>query len=221
MLADVRSSRAESPLKSFLTPALAGLLLTFGPGVLAQQRPAEASRPAPAFDPAAIRRQAAQLDEFRALLADPSVTVRLLTIRDAITGSDPTMRQFAMDAGLSSNEPAMIEVTLRGILVNTQQMIIEFVNDEGKPILESNPATLRLTIEKFDANTGKIEGIGAGNYNTKWSGQLQGVTFAFLGIDQHMSGSLRWAGETGDFRGRVNINYGDPRGNRNAVWKPR
>lgn len=208
-------------MKLFVVPALAGLLLTSGPAVLAQQRPAEASRPAPAFDPAAIRRQAAQLDEFRALLADPSATVRLLTIREAITGPDATMRQLAIETGLASNEAAMIELALGGLLVNTQQMIIEFVDKDGKPNLEGHLVTLHLAIQKFDANTGKIEGVEAANTNIKWFGQLQGVTLAVFGTNHQWSGSLRWAGETGDFRGRINIEGGSPRGIRNAVWKPR
>lgn len=206
--------------RPFVAASTLALALSCAPAG-AQQRPPDPPRPPVTFDPAAIRRQAAQLAEFKALLADPDPIVRLLTMRETIRAGDAMQRQMAIEIGLASNESAMVEMALRGLLANIQQILIEFVDVEGKPTLEGGTASLRLTITQFSAETGRLEGTIACPNEPKWSGQIQGTVISFNMANNWCSGTLTWAGESGDFRGRVNIDNGFARGNRNAVWKPR
>ena len=183
-------------------------------------KPADPPRAAAPFDVASIRRQATQMAEFRALLSDPDSAVRLLAMREAIRAGDATQRQLAIDAGLASNESSMVEQALRGIMVNTRQIVVEFVDADGKPLATAGGfSSIAIPVGQFNPETGQMEGIGA--CARKWSGQLQGTVFSFNNEDHACSGSLSWTAETGDFRGHVNIDQGRTDANRNAVWKPR
>jgi hypothetical protein len=197
--------------------------LWVSPGVSqqTQQKPSEAARSGTGFDPAAIRRQAAQLAEFRKLLADPDPSVRLLTMREALRAGDSSQRQLSIEAGLASGESAMIELALRGVMMNIQQIVIEFVDAEGKPTVEGGTASLRLTVGQFNTETGQLSGPSACGNQPKWSGQLQGTVFSFNADNHWCSGTLTWVTESAEFLGRVNIYLGEAQGNRNGVWKPR
>lgn len=184
-------------------------------------KPADPPRAAAVFDAASIRRQAAQIAEFRALLSDPDATIRLITMREAIRAGDAVQRQIAIEAGLASSESTMLDVALRGVMMNIQQMIIEFVDADGKPTTEGGAASLRLTVGEFNPESGQIRGTSVCSGGPKWSGQSQGVVFSFNSESSYCSGTLNWTPESGDFRGRVNINGGTSQGNRNAIWKPR
>ncbi len=206
---------------SFVAVFVAALALAWAPAEAQQAKAVEPARAAPVFDAAAIRRQAAQLAEFRTLLADPDPTVRLLTLREAIRAGDATQRQMAIEMGLASNESEMLELALRGMMANIHQIIMEFVDAEGKLTTAGNTASLRLTVTQFDMETGQIQGTSACNGTPKWSGQLQGVMLVFNADTNMCSGSLTWVSDPGDFRGRVNLYSGQTEGNRNAIWKPR
>lgn len=182
-------------------------------------KPTDPPRTAATFDAAAIRRRAAQMTEFQALLADPDPMVRLLTLREAIRAGDELQRRTAIDSGLASNEASMLEQALRGVLSNTHQIIFEFVDTDGKPTTKGNLATLTMSLTKFDSETGQMEGMGF--CGRQWSGQLQGIVMNFGEVQNVCSGSLAWVVEAGDFRGHLNLTYGELAGNRSAVWKPR
>ena len=209
-------------MRRWILTAPAVLLVVWAGQAEAQQpqKPAEASRVAKAIDPAAIRRQAAQLAEFRALLSDPDPNVRLLMMREAIANGDPTQHDLAIEAGLASNEVSMLNAALRGVLADTHQIVVEFLDKDGKPTVERGPSNLRLTIESFNADTGHVAGKITCN-DAKWSGQLQGTVISLNSENYYCSGTLNWSTETGDFRGHFNISAGQTDGNRNAVWKPR
>lgn len=189
-------------------------------GAQQPSKPVEPPRVAKAFDPAAVRRQAAQLAEFRALLSDPDPNVRLLMMREAIANGDPTQRDLAIQAGLASNETEMLNAALRGVLADTHQIILEFLDKDGKPVVDHGLSILRLTVDSFESDNGHIAGRLTCN-DSKWSGQLQGAVISFSSESYYCSGTLSWSADTGDFRGRLNINGGQAEGNRNAIWKPR
>ncbi|MGI4976811.1 MAG: hypothetical protein ACRYG6_07695 [Janthinobacterium lividum] len=186
-----------------------------------QTKPSDVPKAPATFDAAAIRRLAAQRAEFRTLLSDPDPTVRLATMQEAIRAGDASQRQMAIDAGLASNESAMVEMALRGVMANIQQIVMEFVDAEGKSTVDGRSANFRLTITHFDTETGHVEGTAACANNPKWSGQLQGTVLSFNTDNNWCSGVLNWTAESGDFRGRVNTDNGSASANRNAVWKPR
>ena len=197
------------------------MALGWAPAEAQQAKAAEPARAAPVFDPAAIRRQAAQLAEFRALLADPDPTVRLLTLREAIRAGDATQRQMAIEMGLASNESAMLELALRGVMANIHQIVMEFVDAEGKSTTAGDAASLRLTVTQFDTESGQIQGTSVCSGNAKWSGQLQGTILAFNTDNNSCSGFLTLVSDPGDLRGHINLYFGQTAGNRNAIWKPR
>ena len=201
---------------TLLTAAASLVLLTALP-VSAQTQPKQS---APArIDPADIRQMAKQRAEFRALLADPDADVRLLTMREAIVHGDAMQRSAAIEAGLASNETAMLEQALRGVMAGTQSIVIEFVDKDGKLTTEGDVASLRLAVTSFDAGTGRIDGTLSCQGNPAFIGQIQGVVFTFK--QEVCSGTLAWSSDTGDFRGRVNLYFGQSKSNRDAVWKPR
>ena len=202
---------------------LVGCMMIVAGGVAAAQpaKPAEPPRTQATFDAASIRRQAGVLAEFRAMLADPDSNVRLLAMREAIRVGDASQRQMAIEAGLASNESSMVEVALRGILTNVQQIVIEATDAEGKITIDGNSSALKLSVAQFDAETGKASGVSSCNMNSsdgKWSGQFQGSVFSFDTLSHYCSGTLIWSGDTADFRGRVNMDSKSPR---LSVWKPR
>jgi len=195
-------------------------------GVAAAQpaKPAEPPRTQATFDAASIRRQAGGLAEFRTMLADPDSNVRLLAMREAIRVGDASQRQMAIEAGLASNESSMLEIALRGILINVQQIVIEFTDAEGKVTIDGNKSALKMSLVQFDPETGKASGASScpfGGSEGKWSGQFQGSVFSFDTLSHYCSGTLSWSGDTADFRGRVNMGDGDPKFTRLSVWKPR
>ena len=206
-----------------LPATLIAWMMVIGSGVVAAQpvKPAEAPRPQATFDAASIRRQAGGLAEFRTMLADPDSNVRLLAMREAIRVGDASQRQMAIEAGLASNESSMLEIALRGILINVQQIVIEFTDAEGKVTIDGNKSALKMSLVQFDPETGKASGASScpfGGSEGKWSGQFQGSVFSFDTLSHYCSGTLIWSGDTADFRGRVNMDSKSPR---LSVWKPR
>jgi hypothetical protein len=184
-----------------------------------QQKSPEPSRSTASFDAAAVRRQAAQMAELRTLLADPDPNVRLLTLREAIRTGDTLQRQVAIEAALASSESAMVEIGLRGVLANVQQLIIGLTDAEGT-VPQNGSAQLLMSVAQFDMESGRINGaMSCGG--DKWSGQLQGNIFSFAMPNGACSGTLSWNSESQDFRGLVNLNSGQAAYNRNGIWKPR
>lgn len=183
----------------------------------------EPPRPQVSFDAASIRRQVAGLSEFKALLADPDPNLRLLTMREGIRVGDATQRQMAIEAGLASNESSMIEIALRGIIVNIQQIIIESTDAEGKVAIDENNIVLKLTVDKFDLDTGRMSGVSNCVFGDdgKWSGQFQGTVFSFNILNQHCSGTVSWSAETANFVGRIRTDVFGHRGTVTVAWKPR
>lgn len=193
------------------------------PAALAQQK-GEAPR---RIDAAEIRRQAAQRAELRALLADPDADVRLMTMRAAILNGDEAERGAAIAAGLASNETAMLEQAIRGIMKSAQTIIIQFADGDGKPVSLDNggaggPGTeaIQLAVTKFDPETGRVEGKTFCRSNGMFQGQFQGVIFAFRA--DYCSGSLAWSSDTADFRGRVAVDgYSNAKNMTvTGIWRP-
>lgn len=173
------------------------------------------TRPA-AFDPAAIRREAAKLAELRALLADSDSNVRLLTIREVARSGDAAQRQIVIEAGLSSAEGALQEAALRAVLANIRQIVMQVALPDGKAADANEFTNLALTVKTFDPETGLFAG-----YNESWSGQAQGGTFAFTTNTGNVLGSLVWDAEAGEYRGTINTASGRASGARKASWRPR
>ena len=189
-----------------LALALATLLLSLP---VAAQQPT--TRPVTVLDPVAIRKQAAQLSEIRALLADSDPNVRLLAIREIAKSGDATQRQLAIDAGLSSAETSLQQVALRAVFADTQQIVVMMSKSDGSPITEGD-VSFSLAVNKFDPESGRIEG-------NNWNGQVQGAVFAFY--RGGLLGNLVWNPEAAEFEGTVNVNSGRIDGLRKAVWRPR
>lgn len=168
-----------------------------------------------ALDPAAIRREAVKLAELRALLADPDPNVRLLTIREVARNGDAAQRQLAIEAGLSSAEGALQEAALRALMANVQQIVLQVTPQDGKES-RKDVTSFVLSVEKFDPETGRINGR---NYSG-WNGQVEGGMFTFSN-GTYMSGSLVWDAEAGEYRGTVNTDYGRTSGARRVSWRPR
>jgi len=195
-------------LRPLITAALAfPIMLGAGmPAASAQQKSEVSKR----IDAAEIRRQAAQRAELRALLADPDADIRLMTMRAAILNGDESEREAAVAAGLASNETAMLEQAIRGIMKSTKTLIVQFADGDGKPLAVDNGGaggqgteTIRMVIAKFDPATGQVEGTLSCVGNSTFQGQFQGAIFAFR--QDYCSGSLVWSPDTADFRGRVTI----------------
>lgn len=199
-------------MQNLLLAALtAGLVLGTAPGNGRAQRP-----PAPPTGGGD-----AHLAEFRAMLTDPDPSVRAMTLWHGITAGDDTYRTAAIEAGLASNETAMLELSFRGVLANTGQIVIALAGRNGAPPAAGDAGSLRLTISDFDLETGRIDGTAACSDSPTWSGQMQGMVLAFATENGSCSGTLSWEPATGDLRGRVNLDHGRAEANRAAVWTPR
>ena len=200
----------RTPLVALVAVALQAVAIL---PAAAQPAPAQQARPG-TLDLASIRRQAAQLAEVRAALADPDPNVRLLAIREIARNGDSVQRQLAIETGLASAETAMQEVAIRAMMVNVQQMVFALSDAQGNPVTQG-ANNLVLTITKFDSDTGKIQG-------DRWSGQVQGAVFNFvLNTGNTVSGRLAWDSSDGEFRGIINMVDGRPDYDRRAVWRPR
>ena len=179
----------------------------------------DAARPAAPLDVAAIKRNAVQLAEFRRLLADPDPDVRLTTLEEAIRSGNASQREIAIEAGFASNESSMLDAALRGVLSNIQEIVIQIVDGDGKPI-DKGLALYRLSVDRFDADTGQLAGTMAClNQGEKWRGQLQGIVMSFTAASNNCSGTLTWVADQGAFRGPLNAYAHDAI--LNGSWKPR
>ena len=202
--------------------AAALLALTTATALAQPPKTPDPPRPAAVFDPAAIRKQAAQMAEFRVLLSDPDPNVRLLTMQEAMRSGDAVMREMATEAGLASSESAIINVALTGLLANVQQIVLENVDKDGKLTTPGSRASVVLHVKVFDQDTGKISGIvDTRTSDSTWSGQIKGNVLSFSTTNGSWSGALLWSAETGDFRGRINPNSGRQDGLATVVWKVR
>ena len=191
---------------------LTGLFVAPGYGQPADKAQARSAE----LDPAAIRREAAKLAELRALLADSDPNVRLLTIREVARNGDAAQRQLAIEAGLSSAEGALQEAALRALMASVQQIVLQVAPQDGKEEGRKDIASFVLSVEKFDPETGRINGRGYSG----WNGQVQGGMFTFSN-GTSMSGNLAWDAEAGEYRGTVNTEHGRTSGARKVSWRPR
>ena len=204
-------------MRIFIGAVLLLIVLAVSNGRAQPAKPADAARAPIVLDAAMIRKQAAQMAEFRSLLADPDQNVRLLAMREAIRSGDVFQREMAIEAGLASNESAIMGAALSSILSNVQQIVLEFVDQDGKPSTKGTTSVV-LTLAVFELNTGKVSGTCE---RGDWSGQMQGNVFSFSSKDRNWRGSLAWSTENGDFRGRINLDGGSERGAGIVVWKLR
>ncbi|WP_458098532.1 hypothetical protein [Roseomonas sp. WA12] len=204
-------------MRSF-APCL-GLLLLTSVAWAQDQRPS-APRGAP-LSPAQLRQQAqqqgTQLTEWRTLLNDPDVNLRLIAIREAVRHPDPNVRQIALEVGLASEEAAILEAALRGLLAGTQRITFVYVDKEGRPLEGQNEGRYILNIEVADADAGRYG--GATNCNGRWTGQLQGRILAFASTSDFCAGTATWSPERGEFRGRMRANGSSSF--QEIVWRPR
>lgn len=210
----VQSGRPESNVKRKILVAVAVALQGVSTlPVLAQQTPTQTARPS-TLDMAGIRRQAAELTDVRAALADPDPNIRLLTIREIARTGDAVQRQLAIETGLSSAESALQEVAIRAMMVNVHQIVFAITDADGKPLTQGESSFI-LSMKTFDPDTGKAEG-------QYWSGQFQGSVFNFL-FDNgaRRIGRLVWSPELGEFTGVINFDHGTVAGDRRASWRPR
>ena len=208
--------------RSFAAAAIVTALAVAAPNTRAQQKPSTADTYAApkGFDPAAIRRQAAQRAELRSLLNDSDADVRLFTMREAIRNGDDVQRSTAIEAALASNETAMVEQALRGMIHDSPSIIIEFLDKDGKPFTQGQYINLRIEIKSVDYGSGLVKGTVPGKTG-EIMGQVQGTVFSFQNTAAGYSGVLTWSMETGDLRGKVNLSGSSADGLVNALWKPR
>ena len=186
----------------------AALQASLSTSASAQSQP---DRPA-TLDVASIRRQASQLTDIRAILADPDPNVRLLAIREIARNGDAVQRQTAIETGLSSAETAMQEVAIRAMMVDIGKVVFAITDMDGKTP-KDGPSSYTLSIEKFDPDTGRVSG-------PSWSGQFSGAVLNFQANGATL-GRLAWSPEHGVFEGVINMDFGKVSADRRASWRPR
>jgi hypothetical protein len=186
------------------SPALCLGLLLLASAAWAQDQRSDAPRGTP-LTPAQLRQQAqqqgAQLTEWRTLLNDPDVNTRLIAIREAVRHPNPNVRQIALEVGLASEEAAILEAALRGLLAGTQRITFVYVDKEGQPLEGQNEGRHILNVEVADADTGRYGGTT--NCNARWTGQLQGRILTFASNGDFCAGTVTWIPERSEFRGRM------------------
>lgn len=155
------------------------------------------------LDPAAIRRSAKAVAELKALLADPDADIRLLTIKQAVTSCDVTLRDTAIEFGLASNETAMVTAALRGTLTGRDALILRFNNGKDSASKEADNASWVLTIMSYDPVTGKLAGKSSCPYNDhgEWTGTVAAAAITFVTKSTVCSGRLDWNAEKAQFKG--------------------
>jgi hypothetical protein len=187
------------------------------------QRPAT---PGPQLDLGAARRQAAELADIRAILNDPDANVRLLAIREIAARGNAVQRQVAIEAGLSSTDAVVQEMTLRMLAATLQIVVLPFVNEEGETpeVARRDRTSLTLSFKSFDTETGRFAGdvLAACNNSptTAFTGQLTGNVLTFATQGGFCTGSLRWDPDRREFAGTVNLLTGRAEANRRVVWRP-
>lgn len=198
------------------------------PPSLVGAQPALPTRPgaAPAQGPdlSAARRMAAELAEVRAILNDPNADVRMLAMREIALRGSAVQRQVAIEAGLSSPDAAMQELAVRLLLAGIPNIILPFVSEDGQPFQPQSaqqPTAMNLQITAFDVETGRFRGPSPGGCNSgETVGQISGTAMTFISPQSSCSGSLRWNADSREFRGVVNLQFGQAWANRQVVWRP-
>jgi hypothetical protein len=125
----------------------------------------------------AIKQRAAEIQKWRATLADPDPTVRLAAIEAVLRGKDPSVRALAIDAALKMNDPGIQAAALVNIFATIRTIIVE-------PAKEGAP-TLTLTMTKFDPLTGAFSADGG------WTvpGSANAYTCGSPGLTGQLSGT--------------------------------
>ncbi|MFC7694886.1 hypothetical protein ACFQY5_41035 [Paeniroseomonas aquatica] len=144
------------------------------------------------------------------------MNLRLIAIREAVRHPNSNVRQIAFEVGLASEEAAILEAALRGLLAGTQRITFVYVDKEGQPLEGQNEGRHILNVEVADADTGRFSGTTG--CNTRWTGQLQGRILAFASNGDYCAGTVTWNLERGEFRGRMRpagIGFQE------IVWRPR
>ena len=125
----------------------------------------------------AIKQRAAEIQKWRATLADPDPTVRLAAIEAVLRGKDPSLRALAIDAALKMNDPGIQAAALVNIFTTVRTIVVE-------PAKEGGP-TLTLTMTKFDPLTGAFAADGG------WTipGSANAYTCGSPGLTGQLSGT--------------------------------
>lgn len=202
----------------YLAALLLALALASTP-VFAQQACPQSMK-AGELDPAAIRRSAKAVAELKALLADSDPDIRLLTIKQAITSCDVTLRDTAIEFGLASNETTMVTAALRGTLTGRDALILRYSNGSDSASKEADNASWVMTIVTYDPVIGKVAGrssCAAGDHG-EWTGTVAAAALTFVTKNAYCSGRLDWIAEKAQFKGTGVL---EPRGVEHPItWNP-
>lgn len=140
---------------------------------------------------AQVRSQAAELNEYRAALADADPAVRLAIFNTLIQHENETFRRIAMEAALSSTDRVVREQAFKHLFFGLTQLHVRLQPDPSSTpevqkvaaqFLSQGNVTYAFLLEDMDPKAGTFKA-------SNWAGQLSGqqVTLRF---DRNNYGSL-------------------------------
>jgi hypothetical protein len=176
--------------------------LTFGyTAVLAQNRSESTS-------PEQIRKQAANLKEYRDLLASPDPSIRFAAVSEMLKSTNNTLRAMAFDAAFQSADSAIKALALKERILTMSGLVIEAVDPrQAEELAVFGLAKFSIPIGKPDMNRGTSETGYFNPHNLYGTLSVAGEEFSFqvsepggryvrgrfrLGDGGKLNGSLQW-----------------------------
>ena len=185
----------------FLAVLTLGIAVSFGSAVLpatvaAQSVAGRVTDPTQARSRAneiiaQVRAQAAELNEYRAALADTDPAVRLAIFNTLINHENETFRRIAMEAALSSTDGVVREQALKHLFFGLTQLHVRLLPDPSSTpevqkvatqFLGQGNVTYAFLLEDMDPKAGTFKA-------SNWAGQLSGQQIT-LRFDRNNYGSL-------------------------------
>jgi hypothetical protein len=155
-----------------------------------------------AADPAAIREQAAQVNELKRLLTADDPAVRVSAFQNMADSQDRAVRKMAIDNGIVSEDPTLQGLALRYIIGDMNTIVIDHDNealkgDALKTFVNKYGHRYAIKIDTFDYGSGKFEGssvLAWGGNPYKLTGQIAGTALQFSSAN--CSGNYHFNPET-------------------------
>jgi hypothetical protein len=142
-------------------------------------RPVQAASAAEILE--AARAKSRDLEEVKQVLNGPEPNMRLATFEAMVDSGDDTMRELALDAGLTSTDAVMQALALKTVIMAQKFMTLSLeidtsqakeMQERSQAYLDKNGSIYTVKITATDPATGTFK-------MTQYQGQVSGTTVTF------------------------------------------
>lgn len=127
-----------------------------------------------------IKARAAEINELKALLANPDPSIRIAAIDIMQNSEDIAMREMGFSAGINSSDEAVLAITIRNKFKEIKNFNIEMtpegkVSEDGQKEVASIGGILGVTIREYDpalATFSNLTNYGSNSHTSSITGTI-------------------------------------------------